>query len=276
MRFRALIAALVAICLGVLTACADAPGDNGTPLTYEDIRNTGLANNCPSITAVSRGSITLDPDVNYTISSLCLQPEQYFVKEEGVNKRREAEFIRGRALTRQTTSLDQVQGPLELQADGSLKFIETDGFDFQAITVLLPGGEEVPFLFTIKKLIATTDTKASGVIDGSTDFEGDFFVPSYRGATFLDPKGRGIASGYDNAVALPAQADNEELLRENVKAYDLGEGHISLQITKVAGDTNEFEGTFISVQPSDTDLGSKEPLDVKIIGSFYGTVDEAI
>ena len=139
---------------------------------------------------------------------------------------------------------------------------------------MLPGGEEVPFLFTIKKLIATSQGN-DPVINASTDFEGDFFVPSYRGATFLDPKGRGIASGYDNAVALPAQADNDELEKENIKSYDQGEGHISLQITKVEPDTSEIEGTFISVQPSDTDLGSKEALDVKIIGSFYGLIDEA-
>ncbi|MGD1849488.1 MAG: photosystem II manganese-stabilizing polypeptide [Cyanophyceae cyanobacterium] len=274
MRFRALIAALLAICLGVLTACSSDPGDNGAPLTYEDIRNTGLANNCPSITSVSRGSIALEPGSEYAISSLCLQPEQYFVKEEGINKRKEAEFIRGRVLTRKTSSLDQIEGPLQVQADGSIKFTETDGFDFQAITVLLPGGEEVPFLFTVKKLVATAESKTP-VINGSTDFEGDFFVPSYRGATFLDPKGRGIASGYDNAVALPAQADSEELEKENIKSYDQGEGHISLQITKVEPDTNEIEGTFISIQPSDTDLGSKDALDVKIIGSFYGLVDEA-
>ncbi|MEM9771003.1 MAG: photosystem II manganese-stabilizing polypeptide [Cyanobacteria bacterium P01_D01_bin.73] len=275
MRFRALIAAMLAICLGFLTACSGGPGDDGAALTYEEIRNTGLANNCPSISSVNRGSITLDPSSSYEISSLCLQPEQYFVKEEGVNKRKEAEFIKGRVLTRKTSSLDQIEGPLQIQADGSLKFTETDGFDFQAITVLLPGGEEVPFLFTIKKLVATSKGSADAIINGSTDLEGDFFVPSYRGATFLDPKGRGIASGYDNAVALPAQADNDELEKENIKSYDQGEGHISLQITKVEPDTNEIEGTFISVQPSDTDLGSKEPLDVKIIGSFYGLINEA-
>lgn len=33
-------------------------------------------------------------------------------------------------------------------------------------------------------------------------------VPSYRGATFLDPKGRGAATGYDTAVALPAAGDD--------------------------------------------------------------------
>lgn len=45
-------------------------------------------------------------------------------------------------------------------------------------------------------------------MQGSADgFGGEFVVPSYRGATFLDPKGRGAATGYDNAVALPAASD---------------------------------------------------------------------
>lgn len=35
-------------------------------------------------------------------------------------------------------------------------------------------------------------------------------MPSYRGATFLDPKGRGAATGYDTAVALPAAGDDGE------------------------------------------------------------------
>jgi photosystem II oxygen-evolving enhancer protein 1 len=46
------------------------------------------------------------------------------------------------------------------------------------------------------------------ILQGNADgFGGEFVVPSYRGATFLDPKGRGAASGYDNAVALPAASD---------------------------------------------------------------------
>lgn len=45
-------------------------------------------------------------------------------------------------------------------------------------------------------------------LQGNADgFGGEFLVPSYRGSTFLDPKGRGAATGYDNAVALPAAAD---------------------------------------------------------------------
>ena len=48
-----------------------------------------------------------------------------------------------------------------------------------------------------------------GTADG---FGGEFVVPSYRGATFLDPKGRGAATGYDTAVALPAAGDDGALL----------------------------------------------------------------
>lgn len=64
------------------------------------------------------------------------------------------------------------------------------------MTVQLPGGERVAFLFTIKQLAA------NGTLDS---FSGDFTVPSYRGSSFLDPKGRGGSTGYDNAVALPAK-----------------------------------------------------------------------
>jgi photosystem II oxygen-evolving enhancer protein 1 len=31
------------------------------------------------------------------------------------------------------------------------------------------------------------------------------------------PQGRGGSTGYDNAVALPARADADELLKENIK-----------------------------------------------------------
>jgi photosystem II oxygen-evolving enhancer protein 1 len=275
MRYRALIAAFAAICIGILTACSDASNISDRPLTYEEIRNTGLADNCPEISTVTRGSLPVVEGTTYQLSGLCLKPLEFYVKEESVNKRKEEAFVAGRVLTRYTTTLDQIQGKLTPTSDGSIKFVEEDGFDFQAITVLLPGGEEVPFLFTIKGLVATSQPDLLS-INSSTDFEGTFRVPSYRGATFLDPKGRGIASGYDNAVALPAQADSEELVKENVKSLDIGQGKISLQVTKVDADTHEISGTFVSVQPSDTDLGSKKPVDIKVVGRFYGLVDEAI
>ena len=278
MRYRALIAGLMAVMLGLLTACSSgedmASSDGRDLLTYEQIRGTGLANKCPLLSETSRGSIAIDVDGSYVIKELCMQPTAFFVKEEPLNKRQEAEFVAGRILTRKTSSLDQIQGDLKVNEDRSLTFEEQDGFDFQAITVLLPGGEEVPFLFTVKNLVAQTQPDLTS-INTSTDFEGDFKVPSYRGATFLDPKGRGVASGYDNAVALPSQADSEELRRANVKRVQSGEGHISLNVAKVDSDTGEIAGTFVSEQPSDTDLGAGEPLEVKVRGLFYARVESA-
>ena len=278
MRYRALIVGFMAVMLGLLTACSEpsdmASGDARELLTYEDIRGTGLANKCPLLSETSRGSITIDSGESYKIKELCMQPTAFFVKEEPLNKRQEAEFIAGKILTRKTSSLDQIQGDLKVNEDGSLTFEEQDGFDFQAITVLLPGGEEVPFLFTVKDLVAQTQPELTS-INTSTDFEGDFKVPSYRGATFLDPKGRGVASGYDNAVALPSQADSEELRRANVKRVETGNGHISLNVAKVDSETGEIAGTFVSEQPSDTDLGAGEPLEVKVRGLFYARVEPA-
>ncbi|WP_315790510.1 photosystem II manganese-stabilizing polypeptide [Fischerella sp. JS2] len=275
MRFRAVIVALLALCLGLLTACSEGPTAGSTDLlTYDQIKGTGLANKCPQLTETSRGSIPIDASQSYVIKELCLEPTNFFVREEPANKRQKAEFVAGKLVTRKTYSLDQIEGDLKINSDGSLTFVEKDGFDFQATTVQLPGGERVPFLFTIKGLVAQSQPGMTS-INTSTDFEGTFRVPSYRGATFLDPKGRGVASGYDAAVALPAQSDDEELLRANVKRADVMNGKISLSVAKVDSATGEIAGTFESEQPSDTDLGAGEPKEVKVRGIFYARLEKA-
>jgi len=275
MRYRALIVAFLALCLGLITACSDGSSSSSSKdvLTYEQIRGTGLANKCPQLGETRRGSIPIDSSQSYSIKELCLEPTQFFVKEEPANKRQQAEFVTGKLLTRYTSTIDQVQGDLKINSDNSLTFVEKDGLDFQAITVQLPGGERVPFLFTIKNLVAQSQPGLSSV-STSTDFEGTFKVPSYRGAAFLDPKGRGVVSGYDNAVALPAQADDDELTRTNVKRTDILDGKISLQVAKIDSTSGEIAGTFESEQPSDTDLGAGEPKEVKIRGLFYGRVEQ--
>jgi photosystem II oxygen-evolving enhancer protein 1 len=273
MRYRAFIVAFLALCLGVLTACSEGPASaTDVPLSYDQIRGTGLANNCPQLSETTRGAIPIDSSKSYVLTDLCLQPTSFFVKEEPANKRQQAEYVPGKLLTRLTSSLDQIRGQLKVGEDGSLTFIEQDGIDFQAITVQLPGGEQVPFLFTIKSLVAKSQPGFDS-INTSTDFEGDFKVPSYRGSVFLDPKGRGVAAGYDNAVAIPSQADKGEIVRANVKRVGTLEGHISLQVAKVDSSTGEIAGTFESEQPSDTDLGADDPEEVKVRGIFYGRVE---
>lgn len=277
MRYRAIIATVLALCLSVLTACAEQPADeylDKSQLTYDQVVGTGLANKCPRLASSRRGVIEVNANTPYKIKDMCLQPTEFFVKEEPANKRREAEFISGKLLTRSASSLDQIVANLKFTEEGQFFFQEVDGIDFQPITVKLPGGEEVPFLFTVKGLTAQTEAGLEN-INTSTDFQGDFKVPSYRGALFLDPRGRGLASGYDNAVGLRAKADDDDFQRENQKRYEKGEGHISLQIEKVDGVTGEIAGTFESEQPSDTDLGAKEPEEVRVRGIFYGRVEEA-
>lgn len=274
MRFRALIVAFLALCLGVLTACSDGPATATTikeQMTYDQILNTGLANNCPELAETRRGSIPIVANQTFTLTDLCLQPQEYFVKEEPVSKRKEAEFVGAKVLTRYTSSLEQMTGTIQVDDKGTLTLTEKDGIDFQAITVQLPGGKQVPFLFTIKGLVAKTQPGFTA-INTSTDFKGQFKVPSYRGSVFLDPKGRGVASGYDSAVAIPSQADNEELTRANVKAVVAGKGTISLEIAKVDGETGEIAGTFESEQPSSTDLGAEEPEELKVRGIFYARI----
>ena len=271
MRNRSIIACFLALCLGILTACSSSTEVNKRDLSYDDIVNTGIANSCLELPDSSRGTIPIEAGKQYSIRDLCIEPREYFVKEEPVSKRQKAEYVQGKLLTRYTSSLDQIQGTIDTNDDGTLTFTEIDGIDFQPATVLLPGGKEVPFLFTMKKFQGTTVSKADS-INTSTDFEGEFNVPSYRGQVFLDPKGRSLASGYDNAVALPGLADDKRFSNANVKEFVSRKGTMSLNVTKIDDETGEIAGVFESEQPSATDLGAEEPEEVKVRGIFYGRV----
>lgn len=71
-------------------------------------------------------------------------------------------------MTLLTYTLDEIEGPFMVSSDGSIQFEEKDGINYAAVIVQLPGGDRVPFLFTIKQLVA------SGKSDG---FSGEFLVP---------------------------------------------------------------------------------------------------
>ena len=101
-------------------------------------------------------------------------------------------------------------------------------------------------------------------------------MPSYRTSNFLDPKGRGLTTGVEYAQGLVGlNADNEEIARENIKRYVDGTGSMELAITRVDPASGEFAGVFTALQPSDTDMGSKDPLDVRITGELYGRLEQA-
>ncbi|KAK9813240.1 hypothetical protein WJX72_011298 [[Myrmecia] bisecta] len=229
-------------------------------LTYLQVKGSGIANTCPVIEGGSSNLKDLKPG-NYKINKFCMEPTSFTVKEESQFKGGETEFVKTKLMTRLTYTLDEISGEFKVGGGGDVEFKEEDGIDYAAVTVQLPGGERVPFLFTIKEL------NAKGTLDG---FGGDFVVPSYRGSSFLDPKGRGGSTGYDNAVALPARSDAEELQKENNKSTVALKGEAVFSVAKVDPSTGEIAGVFESIQPSDTDLGSKAPKDIKIQGLWYG------
>ncbi|XP_057418194.1 oxygen-evolving enhancer protein 1, chloroplastic-like [Lotus japonicus] len=158
--------------------------------TYMEVKGTGTANQCPTIEGgVESFSFKAG---KYNAKKFCLEPTSFTVKAEGVAKNAPLEFQNTKLMTRLckinlTYTLDEIEGSFEVSSDFTVKLEEKDGIDYAAVTVQLPGGERVPFLFTIKQLVA------SGKPDS---FSGEFLVPSYRGSSFLDPKGRGASTGY--------------------------------------------------------------------------------
>lgn len=268
MRYRVLVSLVLSLCLGILTACSQSPTVRSDSLTYDQIKGSGLANLCPQISEMNRDSIPINPNQSYSLTDLCLQPTTFLVKREPVIKRQETGFVPGKLLTRASSALDHIDGSLSIASDGSLTFVEKSGIDFQPVTVQLPGNKRVPMLFTIKGLVAKSQSGSDG-LNPSTRFIGTFKVPSYRTSGFLDPRGRGLSVGYDSAIGLPSQADDDEFLRENVKTFETDQGRISLNVTRVNRGTGEIAGLFESEQVSDTDFGSKQPMNVKIQGVFY-------
>ena len=157
--------------------------------------------------------------------------------------------------------------------ESGLQFQEKGGIDFQPITVLVPGGEEFPFTFSSKSLNATAEGSA---LTTSTDFEGTYRTPSYRTSNFIDPKGRALTTGVQYAQGLVALGgDDEQLEKDNNKRYIDGVGTMRLSITKVDPETGEFAGVFSAIQPSDSDMGGREVVDIKITGDLYGRLEEA-
>merc|ERR1719217_481565 len=242
-------------------------------LTYEQIKGTGLANTCPRVESPSE-SASISVGGGYKLKNFCLEPTTFQVLEERLTKQGlVTEPVNTKVTTRQTYTLTGIEGTLASEG-GKLTFREQDGIDYAASTVQLPGGERVPFLFTVKNLVAKADSGAD--IDAATKFSGNFKVPSYRTGLFLDPKGRGTTTGYDQAVALPAMqaGGDEQMFKENNKKFEVLDGSIDFKVTGVNSELGEIGGVFVQQQPSDTDLGSKTPKQVLLKGVWFGTVEK--
>jgi photosystem II oxygen-evolving enhancer protein 1 len=234
-------------------------------LTYAQVKGSGLANRCPTVE--SQGQ-SIPVRAGQKLVNVCFEPKSFAVEAETDNGK---EFVTTKLTTRQTYTLAFIEGDL---SSDPVTFKEREGMDFSAVTVKLPDGEYVPFLFSLKSLVAVGD--GNEFKPGFT-WGGEFEVPSYRTGGFLDPKMRGMYTGYDQAVALPGlQADGkggqDELFKETNKVFDIGKGAIEMEVNKVNADLGEIGGVFVSKQPSDTDMGAKAPKTILLKGIFYGKV----
>mmetsp|Transcript_22139 Transcript_22139/g.89668 ORF Transcript_22139/g.89668 Transcript_22139/m.89668 type:complete len:233 (-) Transcript_22139:569-1267(-) len=142
-------------------------------LTYMQVKGTGTANRCPEVVASVKGNIKLDEGKVYKLVDLCLEPKSFQVEEEKTSRKGEVkrEFVSTKLMTRATYTLAGVEGDLVAKG-GKITFTEKDGIDYAATTVQLPGGERVPFLFTIKELVATSEGTGN-TITNATEFGND-------------------------------------------------------------------------------------------------------
>merc|ERR1719512_188601 len=260
-----------AVAVGVAAAPAEAlTKAEINSLSYLQVKGTGLANRCAEVV----GEDSIKPQSGSKLVDMCIEPKAWAVEEEiGKAGKTEKKFVNSKVMTRQTYTLEGIQGKID--NSGSITFKEREGIDYAPCTVQLPGGERVPFLFTVKDLVAkgNGDTFKPGFQMG-----GDFNTPSYRTGLFLDPKGRGGTTGYDMAVALPGlqsgEEGDDELYNENNKVFDVTQGRIEMEVNKVNAEESEIGGVFVATQLSDTDMGSKTPKKVLTKGIFYAKVEK--
>ena len=258
-----------AVAVGISAAPAQAITKSQlNELSYLQVKGTGLANRCPEVI----GEDTIAPKNGQRLVDMCIEPKAWAVEEEvGKGGRTEKKFVNSKVMTRQTYTLDGIEGSLAVS--DKITFTEEEGIDYAPTTVQLPGGERVPFLFTVKDLVA----KGSGK-EFTPGFQmgGDFTTPSYRTGLFLDPKGRGGTTGYDMAVALPGlqsgEEGDDELFKENNKTFDVTQGRIEMEVNKVNAEEQEIGGVFVATQLGDTDMGSKVPKKILTKGIFYGKI----
>jgi len=259
-----------AVAFGITAAPAQAITKSElNQLSYLQVKGTGLANRCSEVI----GEDTITPKAGARLVDMCIEPKAWAVEEEiGKAGKTEKKFVNSKVMTRQTYTLEGIEGSLKTDG-GKIVFTEEEGIDYAPTTVQLPGGERVPFLFTVKELVATGN---GGAFKPGFQMGGDFSVPSYRTGLFLDPKGRGGATGYDMAIALPGLQSGEEgdaeLFKENNKTFDIGQGRIEMEVNKVNAEESEIGGVFVATQPGDTDMGSKVPKKILTKGIFYAKI----
>jgi hypothetical protein len=76
-------------------------------LSYLQVKGTGLANRCPEV--IGEGSIT--PKTGQKLVDMCIEPKAWAVEEEvGSKGATEKRFVTSKVMTRQTYTLDGIEG----------------------------------------------------------------------------------------------------------------------------------------------------------------------
>ena len=120
------------------------------------------------------------------------------------------------------------------------------------------------------------------------------FVDVFKMSREWIPQVPGFGGPFDTGVDLTLTADGWPLLNAGEAAgtlmlHDLdghypggvytvlydGTGTMTFSITRVDSESGEFAGVFTAIQPSDSDMGGREPVDVKVSGELYGRLEQA-
>merc|ERR1719428_2379828 len=165
-----------AFAVGLATGAPDAANaltkSQINELSYLQVKGTGLANRCAEVI----GEGTIAPKTGQKLTQMCIEPKAWAVEEEiGKAGKTEKKFVNSKVMTRQTYTLEGIEGSLSSDG-GNITFKEQEGIDYAPTTVQLPGGERVPFLFTVKELVAKG--KGDKFVPGF-QMGGDFQTPSY-------------------------------------------------------------------------------------------------
>merc|ERR1719464_471982 len=123
-----------AVAIGISAAPAQALTKNElNSLSYLQVKGTGLANRCAEV--IGEGSIK--PKGGQELVDMCIEPKAWAVEEEiGKAGKTEKKFVNSKVMTRQTYTLEGIEGKLD--NSGTITFTEKEGIDYAATTVQLP------------------------------------------------------------------------------------------------------------------------------------------
>merc|ERR1719192_2880011 len=94
-------------------------------LSYLQVKGTGLANRCPEV----KGEDTITPKSGSKLVDMCIEPKAFAVEEEiGKAGKTEKKFVNSKVMTRQTYTLDGIEGTIK--NDGAITFTEEEGIDY--------------------------------------------------------------------------------------------------------------------------------------------------